>query len=139
MSGSFSVLSHTADTGIDVHADTYEELLEWAAGGMFSLMYDIGSLAEQRSVVVAAQAASRDELLVDVLSDLLYLSYSQDLIPCRFQTREASATDARLLVGVADLDPDLLHGSPIKAVTYHDLFVARQEDDSWRARIVFDV
>jgi SHS2 domain-containing protein len=138
MGGSFTVLSHTADTGIDVTADSFGELLEWAATGMFSLMYDIRSLEAERSLVVAAQTVARDELLVDILSDLLFVSYSQDVIPCRFQAREATATDARLLVGVTPLDPDLLEGPPIKAVTYHDLAVT-QDAAGWTARVFFDV
>ena len=139
MGGSFTELSHTADTGIEVSADSLGELLEWAARGMFSLMYPLDELTSTRSVLVEVDSPDTAELLVDLLSDILYLAEAHDVIPCVFQTREATATAARVMVHVAPLEPDWLHGPPIKAVTYHDLAVTNDTEDGWRARIVFDV
>jgi len=139
MGGSFTVLSHTADTGIDVRADSLGELLEWAARGMFSLVYPIGGLTAERSVIVEGASPVAAELLVDLLSDMLYISEAHDVAPCDFQTREATPTAARMMVGVAPLDGLALHGPPIKAVTYHDLAVAKEADGTWVARVVFDV
>ncbi len=133
------MLSHTADTGIDVRADTLRELFEWAAIGMFSLMFDVTSLVPDRTVALEVEATAMDELLVDVLADLLYLSESQSVIPCSFRIDEASTTFTRLVVGVVAVEPTLLQGPPIKAVTYHDLSVERQTDGAWTARVIFDV
>ncbi len=138
MSGFFTVLSHTADTGIAVEADTFAEVLEWAARGMFELMYDLGDSAAERSVVVEVAASTAEDLLVDVLSELLYVSEANDVIPCRFAIA-ADPTSARVTIGVTPMRTELLHGPPIKAVTYHDLLVEEGNDGTWRARVVFDV
>ena len=139
MSGSFTVLSHTADTGIAVTADTFGELLEWAARGMFALMYDLGDADPEGSITVEVAASTAEDLLVDVLSELLYLSEAEDVIPCRFDVVEADPTSARVTIGVTRMRPELLHGPPIKAVTYHELLVEAQDDGTWQARVVFDV
>ena len=139
MSGSFEVLSHTADTGIAVEAATLPELLAWAARGMFSLMYDLEATSPEATVEVAVASAGLDELLVDLLAELLYRSEADDVIPCRFDVVTASPTEVRMSVGVAPMEPAALHGPPIKAVTYHDLAVEQSADGRWSARVVFDV
>jgi SHS2 domain-containing protein len=139
MAGSFRILAHTADTGIAVTADTLSELFEWAARGMFELMYDTRSPTPQQELDIAVEATSVDELLVDLLSELLYRCETADVMPCSFTAGEAEPTLVRMTVGVAPNDPTLLHGPPIKAVTYHDLLVAPSPDGGWAARVIFDV
>jgi len=139
MSGSFTVLAHTADTAIEVVAGSLGELFEWAANGMFSLMYDMGELEPEQHLEVVVHSGDVTELLVDTLSDLLYISEADDVIPCRFSVEEISATSARLAVGAVPVDPTLLVGPPIKAVTYHDLSIVEDPEGGWRARVVFDV
>lgn len=139
MAGAFVLLSHTADTGIAVTADSLRELFEWAAVGMFSTMFDLAMCIPERHVTVAATGTRTDELLVDVLADLLYLSEAEDVVPCSFQVDEIWPNEVDLSAGVAPLRPNLLIGPPIKAVTYHDLDVSKKEDGTWTARVVFDV
>jgi SHS2 domain-containing protein len=139
MAGSFTVLSHTADTAIDVRANSLTELFEWAAIGMCSLMYDIVSAVPERSVEIDVQAEGYDELLVDALAEILYWSEADDVVPCRVAVGDVSASRVRMTVQVAAQDPELLVGPPIKAVTYHDLVVRESESAGWEARIVFDV
>ena len=139
MTGFFTVLSHTADTGIAVEADTFAEVLEWASRGMFELMYDLGDTDADRSVVIEVTANTAEDLLVDLLSELLYASEAHDVIPCRFEIADADATSARGTIGVTPMRSELLHGPPIKAVTYHELIVEEGDDGTWRAQVVFDV
>ncbi len=139
MSGSYTVLSHTADTGIAVEADSFDEVLEWAARGMFELMYDVGTASPGREVTVDVTAATREDLLVDVLSELLYRSEAEDVVPCRFTVVAADGTHVRMAAVVTPMRHELLHGPPVKAVTYHGLAVGERDDGRWHARVVFDV
>ncbi len=139
MSGEFQVLSHTADTAIEVTAESLGELFEWAALGMFATMYDTAGQEPERYVTVAARGSHIDEMLVDILSDLLYLSEAEDIAPCTFRADEVAPTAVGLSVGVVPVEPEMLVGPPIKAVTYHDLSVAKDASGTWRARVVFDV
>jgi SHS2 domain-containing protein len=139
MAGSFTVLSHTADTAIGVRADSLAELFEWAAIGMCSLVYDIESAVPQRTVEIEVQADGFDELLVDALSEILYWSEADDVVPCTVTVDDVSSAQVRMTVGVAAQDPERLIGPPIKAVTYHDLYVEERRPGRWEARVVFDV
>jgi SHS2 domain-containing protein len=139
MPGSYEVFSHTADTGIAVEADTLAELVEYAAEGMFGLMYDVGGGKPDREIEFLVAAPSLADLLVDTLSELLYFSEADDLVPCTFTVPEVTETRLCMRAGVVPLRDDLQVGPPIKAVTYHDLVVGQTADRRWAARLVFDV
>jgi SHS2 domain-containing protein len=139
MAGSYVVLAHTADTGVAAEADTLAELFEWVAVGMFSLTYALEGLAPDRTLEIAIEAVSVDELLVDVLSELLYWSEADEVVPCTFDVREISSTTLRLVAGVVPATEDLLIGPPVKAVTYHDLVVDQNPRGHWRAQVILDV
>jgi len=139
MAGSFTVLSHTADTGIAVAADSLSELFEWAGRGMCAQMYDIDRATADRHVEIVVESSDVSELMVDTLAEILYLSEAYDLVPVSFIAHEASATRIRLAIGVAPVHPGVLVGAPIKAVTYHELAVRQLPDATWRARVLFDV
>ena len=81
MAGSYRILAHTADTGLEVEADTLGSLFEWAGRGMFELMFDLGGVDAARSIEVRVESSQVDELLVDVLSELLYVAESADVVP----------------------------------------------------------
>jgi SHS2 domain-containing protein len=139
MAAWYRVMSHTADTGIEVSADTWVELLECAATGMCSLMYDPGAGDETRILPIEVPAAEPESLLVDLLSELLYVSEVHDVAPIAFSVRTASPTLVEMDVTAVPAGEESLIGPPIKAVTYHDLEVRRLDDGSWRATVVFDV
>jgi SHS2 domain-containing protein len=138
MAGSFTVASHTADTAIDVRADSLGELFEWAMRAMCTLMYDLDSLVVQTEREVEIEASSLEELLVDVLSEVLWWSEAEDSIPCSFAADVVATDRIRIRVGGADQDPVRLVGAPIKAVTYHELAVT-EAPPGWSAHVVFDV
>lgn len=138
VAGSFTVSSHTADTALDVRGDSLAELFEWAVQGMCALMYDLDALDAEVEHSFAIEAVSADELLVDVLSEILWWSEAEDVIPCAVVVEEVSDRGARLHLGGAAQDPDRLVGPPIKAVTYHELSVV-ETPAGWTARVVFDV
>ncbi len=132
----YRVLSHTADTGIETHGETLEAVLANAAFAMFDLMYGLGD-ASGREVQVVVDQGEAPDLLVAVLSELLYRSEAEDVA----FTGVAIRSEGDRLVIDADVIPlaDLeLHGPPVKAVTYHDLR-CEETDEGWYARVIFDV
>lgn len=130
------VLSHTADTGVEATAETFAELLEELLEGMFASMADIESGTADTWVEAEVASETAEELVVDVLSEALYVSEVEDLILCDFRiTEEGNRAELRMggvPVGVLDVT-----GPPIKAVTYHGLVV--QRDGAWYGRVYFDV
>ena len=134
----YTVLSHTADTGIEATADTFPRLLRDLGAGMFGLMGNPEPCATDRLVEVGVESASYEDLVVDVLSELLYQSEIEDLFLCWFEVEATGPIRVHVTAsGVANAGVELT-GPPIKAVTYHDVTVTKT-DQGWYGRVYFDV
>jgi SHS2 domain-containing protein len=133
----YAIVEHTADTGIETGGDTLADAIGNAAFGMFDLMYDLSSISAEMSVTFDRAAVSPTELLVDVLSELLLRSETDDVVLVEFRVHEAGM---RAIVDAAgaSIQGLELRGPPIKAVTYHDLR-CEPAGDGWKIRVIFDV
>ena len=134
----YTVLSHTADTGIEATADSLSDLVDDLAAGMFGLMANPEPCEPGRLIEVTVEAASHEDLVVDVLSELLYHSEVEDLFLCDFKVEVTGPTSVHVRAGGVDAGSVELTGPPIKAVTYHDVSV-RRTDHGWYGRVYFDV
>lgn len=135
----YRVLPHTADTGIEGTAETLDALIAVVAQGTFELVGRCNASSPLRWLTLTIDAETVEDLLVDVLSELLYLSETEDLLFCDFRVRvEPGGRAATVEAGGVPGDAVEAAGPPIKAVTYHDLVVERREG-SWYGRVYFDV
>jgi len=130
----FEEIRHTADWALRVWASNLSELLSEAARGMYTLS---GAQLEKDPRVsrrLELDAADAESLLVSFLSELLYISESENLGFDRFTLK----IDAFRLK--ADLSGAPLEAltKQIKAVTYHNLQI-RRTDRGLETEIVFDV
>jgi protein archease len=133
----FEVISHTGDIKIRAYGYTLKELFGNALRGMFeSIGPHFVAHAPPITRVISLTAPSRDMLLVDFLSECLYLSDIHNEVYRNAQIDVVSDTSLKAT----------LHGEPItgfdvveiKAVTYHD-FSIENVDDHLQATIVFDI
>jgi len=147
MNKEYELVPHTADLKLYVYGITLEELFRNALKGMFasikprssSISYKhdepvVTRYTSQKKVV--ARAPERELLLVDFLSEALYLS--DTLNEAYFDARFTAFSDTELealIFGVAITGFDVVE---IKAVTYHDLS-CEQIDGIWQATLVFDI
>ena len=135
----FRILDHTADVGLQAHGADLAELFANAARGMFSIVVSLETVQPTEQLQLELTADTLEDLLVNWLSELLYLFSAQQILFCRFEITEI---DNRHLLAKAfgeTLDQsrhDLQ--AEIKAVTYHDLEVQKLEH-GWIARVLFDV
>ena len=131
----FEELSYTADTGILCYGQDLRELFENAAYGMFALMGDIDGLFDTTRHHVEIDAPDREALLVDWLSELLYLHDTTGEVFVRFDIQTITETHVEADVyGTFLAQPRL----EIKAVTYHDLSI-QETEDGLKATVVFDI
>ena len=133
------ILSHTADTGIEATAGSLPELVHELAEGTFRLVAALDPSNAQRWVELRVESESAEDLVVDLLSELLYLGEVEDLVFCSFSVEpdpDAMAVTVRA-GGVPSREVDS-EGPAIKAVTYHDLVVA-ERDGEWYGRVYLDV
>jgi len=136
----YSVIDHTADIGLEASGESIEEAFENTAFGMFDILSDGSGIDLARSLDVMVEADDIEELLVNFLTELLYLYDVEGLLFCDFSVRIMESSGTWELKGVAGgetFDREK-HNYPleIKAVTYHMLEVKR---DPPFIRVIFDL
>ncbi len=135
----YRILDHTADVGLEARGADLAELFSNAARGMFAVIAAPDTVRPSKELLVKAEAEDLENLLVNWLSELLYLSATQGILFCRF---DIAQIDPQHIVAKAlgePIDPSRHElYTEIKAVTYHELKVQKQ-DQRWIARVLFDV
>lgn len=134
----YEILSHTADTGIEATAPTCAGLIDELATGMFELMARVDPCPPTGGIEVEVNASTLEDLVVDLLSELLYESETRDMILCGFATTLEQPTRARTTASGVSVSEIASTGPAVKAVTYHDVTV-EQRADHWFGRVYFDV
>ncbi|MFO7768525.1 MAG: archease [bacterium] len=133
----FEELEHTADVGIRAYGTDLEEIFRNAARGMFKLIRGEMEVEPETERSFELEEEDTESLLVAFLSELNYLSETEGLI---FTDFHLSIHQGRRLEAVCRGGPfgdereEL--GMEIKAVTWHQLAIDREE--GW-ARVIFDV
>jgi SHS2 domain-containing protein len=132
----YEILEHTADVGVRARGATLEECFEQATLGLAEVMgiWRPGGGEEQP---VELEAADLGALLVDWLSEVIYLHDSRDadLGGLRIHVEGGSLRGELRLVPRGE---DVEEGTQVKAVTYHRLRV-EQDEQGWVAQVYLDV
>jgi SHS2 domain-containing protein len=132
--GRFEEVEHVADAALRVYGNDWSELLCNAALGMFSLIAtwdDALPCSEDR---ISLRSLDAETLLVDWLSELLYLHEMRGLVYVDFDIIDASDNN---LEAVARGTERWTPNTAIKAVTFNDLYITTTAD-GYTATIVFD-
>lgn len=136
---SYRILDHTADIGLEAQGSDPAQLFSNAARGMFAVIAAPDTVKPTQNLLVKVDADNLENLLVNWLSELLYLSATKRLLLCRFDISEIDPQYIVAKVFGEPIDPSRHElYTEIKAVTYHDLKVAKV-DQIWVARVLFDV
>lgn len=140
----YEELGHTSEIGLHLEADSAPDLFVCGAQAMFHLIHPT-SLAHNTSIAatdtaewhpITLSASDPGSLLVDWLSELLYLYETTGLIYHRYHVNAWERTFIEATV--TGHKPEQSAAMHIKAVTYHQLEVV-QTPTNWQARIFFDI
>ncbi len=137
----YEILDHTADVRVRAYGGDMAGLLRSAILAMASLIAAADNVESRETVTVEASGETPEELLVHLLSEVLYVHYTRRMV---FEGAAVEVADDRELRAKCILrgetyDPRQHElGYDIKAVTYHDLKIERA-GDRLTAEIVFDV
>lgn len=134
----YTVLDHTADTGIEATAPDLKGLIETLATGMFALMADVRPCPSGNTISLGVTERGNEDLVYEVLSELLYQSEVHNILFCDFVVEAGDGGGLEITARGVPSDEVELTGPPIKAVTYHDIEVIESEG-SWHGRVYFDV
>lgn len=131
----FEELEHTADIAIRVWGDTLAELFANAAYGMACQLVDPGQVQVAVEREIDLRAEDVELLLVEWLSELLYLGEREGVVFVEFDMQDVRSTALRAIVRGGRSEE---HHTHIKAVTFSELDVA-QTDRGYETVVVFDV
>lgn len=135
----FEILDHTADIGIIVHGESLKALFENAGEAFFHLITDLKKVKRRVERRVHIEGESLDRLMVDWLSELLYLHDVENLLFKGFNVGAVGEDGLKATVKGEPFQEGVhVIKTEVKAVTYHRIEV-RKENRKWRAQIIFDL
>jgi SHS2 domain-containing protein len=134
--GRFEILEHTADVGLRGRGKDLPEAFEMAARALADIcgtwMPDGGEAVEVEVHTDDVEAA-----LVDWLNEILWHQDRRDAVLTRIEVNHVGDSGASGRLWFVPRDREL-DGTAVKAVTYHQLSVAR-DGDEWVAQAYVDV
>jgi SHS2 domain-containing protein len=135
----FRILEHTADIGFEALGGTRAEVFANAGRALFHIIVDPGSVEPREQVNVLAQGTNQSELLVNWLSELLFLQDTEGWLFRDFEVISLSDNSIQAVARGEKFDParhqiKLL----VKAITYHQLMLEKAAG-VWRAQVYVDI
>jgi SHS2 domain-containing protein len=137
----YRIVEHTADTGFEVTGASQAELFTNAALVLCQLIWNVEAnpdgepLAEE----IRIEAGDPGELMVNFLEEFLYLYDIKGLVATRVELEAISEKTLTARIRGHRFEPGRDEERlGVKAVTYHQLFVGR-ENGRWRARVLLDI
>ena len=136
----FRVLEHTADIGFEAFGASREDVFRNAGRALMSLIVDLESVRRQDRVRLEARASGPQALLVNWLSEILYLQDTEKRLFGDFEVNDLR--DGRVCGdGCGERFDPRRHQIKllVKAVTYHQLALEETLEGIWRAQVYVDI
>ncbi|MCQ1534671.1 archease [Methanosarcina sp. KYL-1] len=139
----YEYLEHTADAKFRAYGKTVEEAFENAALAMFNVMIDTGKVSGNTEREVSLESPDLEDLLVDWLSELLYLFEVDEIVFREFRVEEILEKDGEYFLKARAFGEKFEYGThpfetDIKAVTYNQLEL-EETPEGWAAQVVVDI
>jgi SHS2 domain-containing protein len=139
MSEPFEILDHTADTGFRAWGGTLAELFENSARAMMAIAADTLEVEERAEKSIELEGEDLNSLLVNWLSEILYLFDTNAFAAKDFRVEQITPTHFKARLVGEPRDPQRHPWALIlKAVTYYELKV-EQRNDRWESQVFLDI
>ena len=136
---SFRVLEHTADIGFEAIGATREKAFANAGLALQDLSVDLDSIAARDEVAIAVEGENAQELLVNWLSQVLYLFDAEGWVFREFEVRRLEDQALEAVARGEKFDRIRHHVKlQVKAITYHQLALEKTPL-GWRAQVYVDI
>lgn len=135
----FRVLEHTADIGFEAFGRSREEVFSNAARALMNVIVDLETIAAGEAVAVRVEAPDPLNLLVNWLSELLYLYDAEGWLFAEFEVSSLNDQSLSALARGEKFDRARHRVNlQVKAITYHQLALERR-GEFWRAQVYVDI
>jgi SHS2 domain-containing protein len=135
----FRVLEHTADIGFEAFGATREEVFANAARALFHIIVELDSVEPRETVNLRVEGADPPSLLVNWLSELLYLQDTEGWLFRDFAV-DSLSEKSLTAAGQGEKFHPARHQLKllVKAITYHQLAL-EPTANGWRAQVYVDI
>ena len=135
----YELIEHTADVGIRAFGKNLPTAFENAAKGMFDIITDNSEVESVGQYDIILDAPDLEQLLVDWLSELLFLHSAKNLVFGFFNVTidEQKKHLSAHVFGEPFTTTKHHIGTEIKAVTYHMLKVKNKRP--YEVNVLFDI
>jgi SHS2 domain-containing protein len=135
----FELLEHPADIGFRARGDSLEDLFANCAFALMSIIFDISNIEGREEVLLSADGADRESLLVNWLNEVLFYIDTRRMAFQSFDLAFSSPHELTCRARCEARDP-VRHPVrlAVKAATYHQLRVF-PSNDGWIAEVYVDV
>lgn len=135
----FEILEHTADVGFRAWGADAGSLFVNAARAMMAIAADDDPVAETAERAIEIDGEDYESLLVNWLSELLYLFDAGEFVAATIEVQTISPARLTARLSGEPRDPARHRWKLIvKAVTYHALEV-KNTGAGWEARVFLDI
>jgi SHS2 domain-containing protein len=139
----YEYLEHTADIKFQAYGKTLEEVFENAALAMFNVIINTEKVSGETAREIFLKSPDLESLLVDWLSELLYIFEVDEIVFRKFRVEEIKEEEGEYSITGQALGEKYYPKShpfetEIKAVTYNQLEIGKTAD-GWKAQIVVDI
>ena len=139
MTSNCETFEHTADVGLKAQADSLEELFCALAQGLGNYICPNSQVRKNQSRPLTVKADDLESLAVDFLGEVLGVVQFDHFLVAEVHVSKITDTEIWAQVIGEPYDPTRHEiSAEVKAVTYHQLQVARQ-DDKWVANVILDI
>ena len=136
----YEIIEHTADIGIRVFGQDLKSLFTNSAAAMFDCIVQEKKSpgdSQAKKIKIDLKTKNLEELFVRWLSELLSLADLKGLVFTDFKIHRLTSRELKATIsGQAQHHFDFKR--EIKAVTYHDLKIEKQ-NQGYVAQVIFDV
>jgi len=135
----YELIDHTADVGVKANGANLSECFENAARAMFDIITDKSEIENIGQYTIELEADDSEQLLVDWLSELLYLNSAKNLVFGFFKVNLKNYNKKLTATVFGEKFDFSKHkaGAEIKAVTYHMLEVKKKKP--CHVTVLFDI
>ena len=135
----FRILEHPADVGFEAFGTTREEAFVNAARALFYLIVELETIETREEVSVQVQGADPESVLVNWLSELLYLHDAEGWLFRDFEIQSLQDNSLSALARGEKFQRSRHQAKLlVKAITYHQLAL-EVTPGGWRAQVYVDI
>lgn len=134
---SYKILEHTADVRLSVQGKSLGGLFSDAVLGMAQILLQEKPGGRQNAKIkIKIESPDVTALLIDFLNEVLTLSHEQKAI--FYEVKFSKINEAILEAEIFGKKIDAFN-EDIKAVTYHEADVKKNEKGKWETKLIFDI